>query len=69
MAVIINLDAMLEKRKMGVTELSDKIGMSPASLSTLKNNRAEAVRFSTLDLICKALDCKPGDILEFVEEE
>ena len=63
--IIINLDVMMAKRKMGLTELSDKVGITLANLSTLKNNRARAVRFSTLDAICKALDCQPGDILEY----
>ena len=60
---------MMAKRRIGLTELSDKVGISLANLSILKNNRAKAVRFSTLDAICKALNCQPGDILEFVDEE
>ncbi len=69
MSIIINLDVIMAKRKMGLTELSDRVGITLANLSILKNNRARAVRFSTLDAICKALDCQPGDILEYVPEE
>ena len=58
----------MAKRKMGLTELSDKVGITLANLSILKNNKARAIRFSTLDAICKALDCQPGDILEFTDE-
>lgn len=65
---MINLDVMMAKRKMGLTELSDRVGITLANLSILKNNRARAIRFSTLDAICKALDCQPGDILEYVED-
>ena len=68
MSIIISLDVMMAKRKMGLTELSDRVGITLANLSILKNNRARAVRFSTLDAICKALDCQPGDILEYVED-
>ena len=60
---------MMAKRRIGLTELSDKVGISPANLSILKNNKARAIRFSTLDAICKALNCQPGDILEFVDDE
>ena len=67
--IIINLDVMMAKRKIGLTELSDKVGITLANLSTLKNNRARAVRFSTLDAICKALDCQPGDILEYAPDK
>ncbi len=67
--IIINLDVMMAKRKIGLTELADKVGITLANLSILKNNRARAVRFSTLDAICKALDCQPGDILEYKEDE
>ena len=69
MGIIINLDVMMAKRKMGLTELSDKVGITLANLSILKNNRARAVRFSTLDAICRALDCQPGDILEYVPDK
>ena len=65
MAIIINIDVMLAKRKMSVTELTEKVGISMANISILKNGKAKAIRFSTLEAICKALDCKPGDILEY----
>lgn len=65
MAIIINIDVMLAKRKMSVTELTEKIGITMANLSILKNDKAKAIRFSTLEAICKALDCQPGDILEY----
>ena len=68
MAIIVNVDVMLAKRKMSVTELSEKVGITMANLSILKNGRAKAIRFSTLEAICKALDCQPGDILEFKDE-
>ncbi|MCC6291790.1 MAG: helix-turn-helix transcriptional regulator [Bryobacterales bacterium] len=65
MAIIINIDVMLAKRKMSVTELASKVGITLANISVLKNGKAKAVRFSTLEAICKALDCQPGDILEY----
>lgn len=65
MAIVINIDVMLAKRKMSVTELTEKVGITMANLSILKNGKAKAVRFSTLEAICKALDCQPGDILEY----
>ena len=65
MAIIVNLDVMLAKRKMRMTELSEKVGITMANLSTLKNGRARAVRFSTLEKICEVLRCQPGDILEY----
>ena len=65
MAIIVNLDVMLAKRKMSLTELSERVGITMANLSILKKGKAKAVRFSTLDLICEILDCQPGDILEF----
>lgn len=68
MPIIINLDVMMAKRKVGLMELSEKIGITPANLSILKNNKAKAIRFSTLEDICKALDCQPGDIIEFRED-
>jgi putative transcriptional regulator len=68
MSVIINIDVMLAKRKMSVTELSERVGITMANLSILKNGKAKAVRVSTLDAICKALDCQPGDILEYKAE-
>ncbi len=69
MAIIVNLDVMLAKRKMSLTELSEKVGITMANLSILKTGKARAVRFSTLDAICKALNCQPGDILEYRDEE
>ena len=65
MATIVNIDVMLARRKMSVTELADKVGITMANLSILKNGKARAIRFSTLEAICKALDCQPGDILEY----
>lgn len=67
MAIIVNLDVMLAKRKMSSLELSEKIGITPANLSILKTNKGKAIRFSTLDAICKELQCTPGDILEYKE--
>ena len=69
MAIIVNLDVMLARRKMSVTELSEKVGITMANLSILKNGKARAVRLSTLDAICKALNCQPGDILEYASED
>ena len=69
MAIIINIDVMLAKRKMSVTEPSEKVGITMANLSILKNGKAKAVRLSTLEAICKALDCQPGDVLEYRPEE
>mgnify|MGYP003314261412 CR=1 FL=1 len=69
MAIIINLDMMLAKRKMSSAELASRIGMTPANLSILKTGKAKAVRFATLDAICKALGCQPGDILEYKRED
>ena len=65
MAIVINLDVMLAKRKMTLTELSDRVGITMANLSILKTGKAKAVRLSTLEAICEALDCQPGDILEY----
>jgi len=65
MAIIINLDVMLAKRKMSVTELSERVGTTMANISILKNGKAKAIRFSTLEAICKSLNCQPGDILEY----
>ena len=65
MAIIINIDVMLAKRKMSVTELTEKVGITMANLSILKNGKAKAVRLTTLEAICRALDCQPGDILEY----
>ncbi len=69
MAIIINIDVMLAKRKMSVTELTEKVGITMANLSILKNGKAKAIRFSTLEAICKALDCQPGDILEYRNDD
>lgn len=69
MAIIVNLDVMLARRKMSLTELSEKVGLTMANLSILKSNKAKAIRFTTLEAICEALDCQPGDLLEFSEEE
>ena len=66
--IIINLDVMMAKRKMSLNELSQKVGITLANLSILKNNKAKAIRFSTLDAICKALDCKVEDILEYTND-
>lgn len=69
MGIRVNLDVVMAKRKMGLTELAKEVDITMANLSILKNNKAKAIRFSTLENICKALQCQPGDILEFVEEE
>lgn len=69
MAIIINVDVMLARRKMSVTELSEKVGITMANISVLKNGKAKAIKISTLNSICKALECQPGDILEYVEDE
>lgn len=66
--IIVNLDIMMAKRKMSLNELSEKTGITLANLSILKNNKAKAIRFSTLEVICKALNCQPGDLLEYKEE-
>ena len=65
MPIIINIDVMLAKRKMSVTELSEKVGITMANISILKNGKAKAIRLSTLEAICKVLDCQPGDLLEY----
>lgn len=69
MGIIINLDVMMAKRKISSSELAAKIDITMANLSILKNNKAKAIRFSTLEAICKALDCQPGDILEYAPDE
>jgi putative transcriptional regulator len=69
MAIIVNIDVMLAKRKMSVTELSEKVGITMANLSILKNGKAKAIRFSTLEALCIALDCQPADILEYQKEK
>lgn len=68
MSIVVNLDVMMAKRKISAGDLANKIGITPANLSILKNQKAKAIRFSTLNDICVALDCQPGDILEFVED-
>ena len=67
MAIIINIDVMLARRKMSVTELAEKVGITMANISVLKNGKAKAIRFSTLEAVCKALECQPGEVLEFRE--
>ncbi|HLC87744.1 MAG TPA: helix-turn-helix transcriptional regulator [Patescibacteria group bacterium] len=67
--IVINIDVMLARRKMSVTELTEKVGITMANLSILKNGKAKAIRFSTLEAICKALDCQPGDILEYTSNK
>ena len=68
MAIEVSLDVMMARRKIGLGDLAEKIDITPANLSILKNNKAKAIRFSTLDALCKALDCKPADILDYTEE-
>lgn len=68
MPIIVNLDVMMAKRKISLNDLSEKIDITPANLSILKTGKAKAIRFSTLEAICKVLDCQPGDILEYIEE-
>ena len=69
MAIMVNLDVMMAKRKMSLNELAQRVDLTLANLSILKNNHAKAVRFTTLEAICKALDCQPGDILEYVPDD
>ena len=69
MAIVVNLDVMMAKRKITLGDLADRIGITPANLSILKTGKAKAIRFSTLEAICKELDCQPADILEFKEDE
>jgi len=69
MPIIVNLDVMMAKRKMSLNELSEKVGLTLSNLSILKTGKAKAIRFSTLEAICKALNCQPGEILEFVPDE
>lgn len=69
MAIVVNIDVMLAKRKMSVTELSEQVGITMANISILKNGKAKAIKLSTLNQICRALNCQPGDILEYVEEQ
>jgi putative transcriptional regulator len=68
MAIVVNLDVVMAKRKMSLNELSEKVDITLANLSILKTGKAKAIRFSTLEAICKVLECQPGDVLEFVEE-
>lgn len=68
MPIIVNVDVMMAKRKMSLTELASKVDLTLANLSILKTGKAKAIRFSTLEAICKALDCQPGDVLEYVED-
>ncbi len=68
MRIIVNIDVMMAKRKINSTQLSEKMGITMANLSILKNNKAKAIRFSTLELLCEILDCQPGDILEYAAE-
>ena len=69
MAIIVNLDVVMAKRKMSLNELSDKVGLTLSNLSILKTGKAKAIRFSTLEIVCNVLDCQPGDILEYVNDE
>ncbi len=69
MGIIVNLDVMLAKRKMSLTELSGRVGLTMANLSVLKTGKAKAIRFSTLEALCRALDCQPGDILDYLPEK
>ena len=69
MAIVVNLDVMMAKRKKGLTELAREVDITMANLCILKNNKAKAVRFTTLEAICRALDCQPGDILEYVPDD
>ena len=69
MPILVNLDLMMVKRKMSLTELSDRVGVTLANLSILKTGKAKAIRFSTLEAVCSALDCQPGDILEYVAKD
>ena len=69
MPIIVNLDVMMAKRKISAGDLAERVDITPANLSILKNNKAKAVRFSTLEAICRELDCQPGDVLEYVKEE
>lgn len=69
MAIIVNLDVMMAKRKMSLNELSEKVGLTLSNLSILKTGKAKAIRFSTLEAICNVLDCQPGDILEYMNDE
>ena len=69
MPIVVNLDVMMAKRKIAAGDLAERVGITAANLSILKNNKAKAVRFSTLEALCREVDCQPGDLLEYVEEE
>ncbi len=69
MAIVVNIDVMMARRKMSLNELSEKVDITPANLSILKTGKAKAIRFSTLEAVCKALNCQPGDILEYVPDD
>ena len=69
MPIVVNVDVMMAKRKISAGDLAERVGITPANLSILKNNKAKAVRFSTLEALCRELHCQPGDLLEYVEEE
>lgn len=69
MAIVVNIDVMMAKRKMSLNELAEKVDITPANLSILKTGKAKAIRFSTLEAVCRVLDCQPGDILEYTPEE
>lgn len=69
MGIVINLDVVMAKRKIGLTELSKEVDITMANLSILKNNKAKAIRFSTLEALCRTLECQPGDLIEFVEDD
>lgn len=69
MPILVNLDVVMAQRKMSAGELAERVGITPANLSVLKNNKAKAVRFSTLSALCKALDCQPADLLEYIDDE
>ncbi len=69
MPIIVNIDVMMARRKMSAGELAERVGITPANLSILKNNKARAIRFSTLEALCRALDCKPGELLDYSAEE
>ena len=69
MPIVVNIDVMMARRKMSAGELAERVGITPANLSILKNNKAKAIRFSTLEAICEALDCQPGDILCYVKDD
>ncbi len=68
MPIVVNIDVMLARRKMSAGELAEKVGITPANLSVLKNNKAKAIRFSTLEALCRALDCKPADLLDYTDD-